>query len=330
VVAEGIGLEGPGELKCPSDFFLNYSSRGVAVNATTKHSYTSCMDKLLAGLMGTVREWGYEQPSYEPIDHPAIDHGIHQPETHTWGDFQVTPDAAYAAFDTVVPVKPGYDNGGRRELYRYDLGSGDLVCVSCDPTGSQASTDSVLPPGGLGLLEDGRVFFNTGEALTLSDTNENLDAFEWSPERDAPGGCAEAAGCQQLISTGTSPHPSGVLGVSADGKDAFFFTREELVPADKNGEAMKIYDAREQGGYFLIPPPPPCAASDECHGPGTQAQAPPQIGSYKGTGGQAQPTPRTCRKGFKLKRGKCVKKKHRKNKRGARRHNHSAGRGGNR
>jgi hypothetical protein len=330
VVAEGIGLEGPGELKCPSDFFLNYSSRGVAVNATTKHSYTSCMDKLLAGLMGTVREWGYEQPSYEPIDHPAIDHGIHQPETHTWGDFQVTPDAAYAAFDTVVPVKPGYDNGGKRELYRYDLGSGDLVCVSCDPTGSQASTDSVLPPGGLGLLEDGRVFFNTGEALTLSDTNENLDAFEWSPERDAPGGCAEAAGCQQLISTGTSPHPSGVLGVSADGKDAFFFTREELVPADKNGEAMKIYDAREQGGYFLIPPPPPCAASDECHGPGTQAQAPPQIGSYKGTGGQAQPTPRTCRKGFKLKRGKCVKKKHRKNKRGARRHNHSAGRGGNR
>ena len=62
------------------------------------------------------------------------------------------------------------------------------MCVSCDPTGSQASTNSVLPPSGLGLLEDGRVFFNTGEALTLSDTNENLDAFEWSPKRDAPGG----------------------------------------------------------------------------------------------------------------------------------------------
>jgi hypothetical protein len=332
VVAEGIGLEGAGELKCPSDFFLNYNSRGVAVNATTKHTYASCMDKLLAGLMGTVREWGYEQPSYEPIDHPAITHGIHQPETHTWGDFQVTPDAAFAAFDTVVPVKPGYDNGGRRELYRYELGSGGLICVSCDPTGSQASTDSVLPPGGLGLLEDGRVFFNTGEALTLSDTNENLDAFEWSPQRGGPGGCGEVAGCQQLISTGTSPHPSGVLGVSADGKDAFFFTREELVPSDKNGEAMKIYDAREEGGYFLIPPPPPCAASDECHGPGTQAQAPPQIGSYKGTGGQAKEGSR-CKKGFKLKRGKCVKKKkkkHRKHKKGARRHNHSAGRGGNR
>ena len=89
--------------------------------------------------------------------------------------------------------------------------------------------------------------------------------------------------------------------------------------------------AGENGGYFLIPPPPPCAASDECHGAGTQAQAPPQIGSYKGTGGQAKPTRRTCRKGFKLKRGKCVKKrKHRKDKKGARRHNHGAGRGGNR
>jgi hypothetical protein len=332
VVAEKIGLEGPGELKCPSDFFLTYSSRGVAVNATTKHTYASCMDTFFeGGFKGTVREFGYEQPSYEPIDHPSIDNGVHQPEVHTWGDFQVTPDAAYAAFTTGVPVKAGYDNGGKQEVYRYDLGSGDLLCVSCDPTGSQASTNSVLPPSGLGLLEDGRVFFNTGEALTLSDTNENLDAFEWSPKRDAPGGCAEAAGCQQLISTGTSPHPSGVLGVGADGKDAFFFTREVLVPEDKNGEAMKIYDAREQGGNFLIPPPPPCAASDECHGAGTQAQAPPQIGSYKGTGGQAQPTP-TCKRGFKLKRGKCVKKKnrkHRKNK-GARRHSHGAGRGGNR
>ena len=333
VLAEKIGLEGPGELNCPSDFFLTYSSRGVAVNATTKHLYASCMDFFFeGGFKGTIREWGHEQAPYEPIDHPAIVNGVHQPEDHSWGDFQVTPEAGYAAFTTVVPLKAGYDNGGKHEVYRYDLDSDGLICVSCDPTGSQASTDSVLPPSGLGLLEDGRVFFNTGEALTLSDTNEKLDAFEWSPKRGGPGGCAEAAGCQQLISTGTSPQPSGLLGVSADGTDAFFFTRDTLVPADKNSEAMKIYDARELGGFFLIPPPPPCAASDECHGPGTQAQAPPQIGSYKGIGGQAKPAPRKCKKGFKLKRGKCVKKrtKTRKSKKGARRHNHGAGRGGNR
>jgi len=126
------------------------------------------------------------------------------------------------------------------------------------------------------------------------------------------GGCPSTAGCQQLISTGTSSYPSGLLGVTSDGKDAFFFSRETLVANDRNGEAMKIYDAREGGGFFVIPPPPGCAASDECHGPGTRAQAPPQIGSYKGTGGQAKKTRNGCKKGFKRKNGKCVKKKHRK------------------
>jgi hypothetical protein len=263
------------------------------------------LDTVFGGLIGTVREFGYEQPSYVPIDHPAVFHGVHQPEVHTWGDFQVTADARYAAFATPVPLKADFDNGGRYELYRYGIPDDESLCVSCDPTGSQPSSDSVLPPSGLGLLADGRLFFNSGEPLTLSDTNGELDAYEWSPRRDAKGGCPQAAGCQQLISTGTSPRPSGLLGVSADGKDAYFFTREVLVPADRNGQAMKIYDARELGGTFVIPPPPPCAASDECHGPSSQAQAPPQIGSYKGTGGQAK---RACKKGKKRKNGRCVRK----------------------
>ena len=51
---------------------------------------------------------------------------------------------------------------------------------------------------------------------------------------------------------------------------------------------MKIYDARDDGGFFILPAPPPCAASDECHGPGTPVAPPPQIGSYVGAGGNAQ------------------------------------------
>ena len=34
---------------------------------------------------------------------------------------------------------------------------------------------------------------------------------------------------------------------------------------------MRIYDAREGGGFFHIPAPPQCRASDECHGPGSRA-----------------------------------------------------------
>jgi hypothetical protein len=318
------GKFGLGSLECTPTF--SYNSRGIAINAATKHVYASCMDEFAPGFKGAIREWGISYPPYTPIDNPAVLHGVGQPEVHTWGDFQVTPDARYAAFATPVPVNPAYDNGGFYEVYRRDGETGDLLCVSCNPTGGQASSNSVLPPSGLGLLKDGRLFFNSGESLTLEDTNEKLDAYEYSPKRDTVGGCQAVSGCQQLISTGTSSHPSGLLGVTSDGKDAFFFTRDTLVPNDRNGEAMKIYDAREGGGFFVIPPPPGCAASDECHGAGTTAQAPPQIGSYKGIGGQAKQPANRCKKGFKKKRGKCVKKKHRKHRKhkGTKRH----GRGG--
>ncbi len=216
-----------------------------------------------------------------------------------------------------MPLKAGYDNASRYELYRYEPTggeeeTGELICASCSPTESQAQSDSVLPPNGLGLLEDGRVFFNTGEQLTLRDTNGKLDAYQFSPQGDpeVPGACKIEGGCQQLISTGNSAFPSGMLGASRDGKDAFFFTREVLVGEDKNGQAMKVYDAREGGGFFVIPPPPPCAASDECHGPSSQAAPPPPIGSFKGSGGQHtdEAKPAKCRKGKVRRRGKCVPK----------------------
>ncbi len=68
---------------------------------------------------------------------------------------------------------------------------------------------------------------------------------------------------------------------------------------------MKIYDARENGGFLVVPPLPLCAATDECHGPGTPVAPPPQIGTFKGEGGNVK----RCRKGFVKKNGKCVKKK---------------------
>jgi len=90
----------------------------------------------------------------------------------------------------------------------------------------------------------------------------------------------------RLISTGVSPYDSGLLSVSHDGKDALFFTRDQLVPEDENLLSTRVYDAREDGGLFVVPSSPPCAASDECHGPGTVAAAPSQIGTFEGVGGQ--------------------------------------------
>ena len=45
---------------------------------------------------------------------------------------------------------------------------------------------------------------------------------------------------------------------------------------------MKIYDARENGGFRDVPGTRPCQASDECHGAGSQAAPPVSIGTLKG------------------------------------------------
>ena len=71
--------------------------------------------------------------------------------------------------------------------------------------------------------------------------------------------------------------------MSADAKDAYFFTRDTLVEGDYNGSRIKVYDAREGGGFPYVPPAVPCKASDECHGPGTLEAPPPAVGSVAGT-----------------------------------------------
>jgi hypothetical protein len=208
-------------------------------------------------------------------DNPALLHAVTENEFHRYGDFQVTPDGAYAAFSTTVPLT-NYPTYGHSEIYRYAT-EGAVDCVSCPPSNAAATSDAMLTPQGLNLADDGRVFFTTADQLVLRDTGGNRDAYEWTP------------GGAQLISTGSSATGSALDTVSADGRDAFFVTRQVLVAGDENGNSLKIYDARVEGGFPHDPERPPCQASDECHGPGTQAAPPPQIGSFEGTGGNAQP-----------------------------------------
>jgi hypothetical protein len=183
-----------------------------------------------------------------------------------------------------------------------------------------ATADTTLPRYGLGLSDDGRVFFTTSEQLVLRDTNNKRDVYEWEENN------VETARQQQLISTGSSPTDSSLLGITHDGVDVFFFTTDVLVPEDENGGAVKLYDAREEGGIPFLPAPVPCSAADECRGAGTQQPAPPNINTYQGggvgrgnaRGGQAK----TCRKGFVKRKGKngkvrCVKKKKKKKSRRA-------------
>jgi hypothetical protein len=228
---------------------------------------------------------------------------------------EVTPDGKYMAFISTTKLTP-YNNAGKAEMYRYDPSARTIQCVSCAPSGVPPTVNIGGSQKGLFLTLDGRTFFSTKDPLVPQDANGIVDIYEF------------VAGRPQLISTGTGDNagspfqPIGLAGVSADGIDVFFSTYQTLVPEDENGEQLKFYDARTNGGFPFNVPPAPCAAADECHGRGSSAPAPPQLGTGAGlgTGGNFQRA-RRCPKGQRRHNGKrCHHKRARHTKQGSGRH----------
>jgi hypothetical protein len=229
----------------------------------------------------------------------------------------VSPDDSHMALVTKSQLT-SYDNAGRREMYSYNPATGQLVCVSCIPTGEPPTSDAFAAENGLFMSNDGRTFFSTRDALVPFDTDGVRDVYEY------------VNGRPQLISSGTAsidtwggsnllqiypPATVGLEGVSADGTDVYFSTFDTLVSQDHNGNVIKFYDARTGGGFPANPPPPPCKAADECHGAGSTPPPSPLIG----TGAQLGKTgnlQKKCKKGFVKKHGKCVRKgkKHKRHK----------------
>jgi hypothetical protein len=192
----------------------------------------------------------------------------------------VSPDGTHMAFITASKVT-AYENSGHAEMYSYEpeaaLGR-QIVCDSCNPTGKPPTSDVFGAQNGLFMTNSGRAFFSTNEALVPQDTNRAEDIYEF------------AEGRPQLISSGTgAPNNSfgfigletfpGLIGVSADGTNVYFSTYESLVGQDQNGEELKIYDARSNGGFAFVKAPPGCAAADECHGAGRSSPPSPAPGT---------------------------------------------------
>jgi len=219
----------------------------------------------------------------------------------------VVPDGTHAAFITGSRLT-SYDNAGVPEMYTYDVGARAIRCVSCIPDGSPPTSAVEGSQNGRFLTDDGRAFFATEDALVDQDANGIRDVYEFVESRP------------QLISSGTGEsqgnffQPTGLVGVSADGVDAFISTYETLVGQDENGFFLKFYDARTNGGFPFDKPPAPCAAADECHGPDSSSPPPPQIGTGArlGSGGNLTPTKRVCKKrkaSGKKKKRRCARRK---------------------
>jgi hypothetical protein len=228
-------------------------------------------------------------------DNPAVIHAVDDAGTRHTEDLQVTPDGRFAAFSSTLRLA-AFNNLRRSEIYRYEADGDEIECASCPPTNGAPTTDTTLAPAGLNLADDGRVFFTSAEPLVLRDSNAHRDAYEWDE------------GKVELISLGASPYDSTLLSASADGTDAYFFTRDNLVPQDRNRTLVKIYDARADGGFAYVAPPVPCRASDECHGPSSEPPGALTIPTISGSSGNnATPTAK-CPRGKVRKKGKCVRR----------------------
>lgn len=208
------------------------------------------------------------------------------------------------------------------ELFLYSAaGAGQLRCVSCRPNGTRPVGSSTVS-GALAngsqegateaykprvLSSDGsRVFFDSTDVLASGDTNNEPDVYEWQAQ--GPG-CAKAAGCIALISSGRSEGGASFVDASLSGDDAFFLTDGSLVGQDPG--SVDLYDARVGGGFPgpLVPIP--------CFGDSCQSLPPEPVdpGLTTQVAGPGNPKVhyvrhgRAARKGCKSKAaGKCKKK----------------------
>ncbi len=246
------------------------------------------------------------------------------------------------------------------EVFLYDRVADTLRCVSCNPTGSRPvgvfdpATDRVLPllvdrpslwsgrwlAGSLpgwprvddvhalyqprNLDNNGRLFFNSADALVPGDANGKEDVYEFEP--DGVGSCRLPAGCIGLISSGTSSEESAFLDASAvgpgggEGEDVFFMTSAKLASQDVDG-ALDVYDAHVCSGAQTCASgetvvPPGCNTADSCRAaPMAQPDTfgPPASATFSGPGTTVQAVHKTAAqlRAEKLARalGNCRKKR---------------------
>lgn len=237
---------------------------------------------------------------------------------------RVSEDGRFVAFNSVKPLT-GYDNEdddsqlpGERldaQIFVYDAATEELSCASCNPDPSVGPTAPAIirwpaTPNGnsyqhavypqRNLTDDGRLFFESYDALLPGDTGGGLSVYEY----DA------GSGQLALISDGESETESIFLDATPDGSDVFFMTADQLLPSDGD-TAFDVYDARAEGGFpAASEPAAPCESEAECRPPATPAPgfSPPGSAGFAGPGNVREAPAAGQRK----KRKHRQKRKHRK------------------
>lgn len=227
------------------------------------------------------------------------------------------------------------------EVYLYNAVTEELSCASCNPSGARPEGIFDQSHGvGLGtaamevadpsanwqdrwvaaslpdpyrsgveraarqarfVLDDGRVFFDSADALVSDDSNGVEDVYEYEPQRVGSCGSVTGAadiastegGCVALMSSGTSSKESAFLDASASGEDVFFLTAAQLSGQDVDS-LNDIYDAHVCGEGWQCPStfssPPACTTTDSCRAapsPQPEIFGAPSSQTFSGVGGLA-------------------------------------------
>jgi hypothetical protein len=220
----------------------------------------------------------------------------------------------YDNYGVVAHEGEGFDKpifGYQPEVFAYEAGAGRIFCASCNPVGTPpapAGEDWGNQYGGYVGLSAGasseqkwssfqlhfingagtQVFFMTAQSLVPQDTNKRQDVYEW--ESDGSDGCRQTGGCVGLLSSGSSPNPAFFVDASAGGEDVFFTSRAQLVPGAMD-EAVKLYDARVNGGFYE---PSLACTGTGCQGvpPAPPIFATPSSVTFNGVGNFEPPAPK--------------------------------------
>jgi hypothetical protein len=186
------------------------------------------------------------------------------------------------------------------------------------------------------LSDEGRLFFNTLDALVPQDANGTQDVYQYEPPGvgDCTAGSStyspRSGGCVGLISSGRSAQESAFLDASESGDDVFFLTSAKLSALDGDS-ARDVYDAHVCSSAlpcitFPDVGSPPCDNEASCKASPTPQPSifgAPASATFVGAGNPPSPAAvvkpavrkkaAKCKKGLvKNKKGKCVRKKSKK------------------
>jgi hypothetical protein len=227
--------------------------------------------------------------------------------------YRSSADGGTWIFTAAGSLDPARPNVGplTQQLYRWSVGEASPTCLSCEPTDGVARTSGVsltpqesissetfvapttpipftnnahkvkIAQKGHSVSSDGRwLLFDSPDRLVAEDVNDVRDVYLW--DRDAAAG-----GGLELVTRGVGNSPAYALDLDPTGRNAFFSTRDALVPADTDG-AYDVYTARIGGGF---PNAPDLSCAGEGCRPAVGGPAGPVAGSvlFAGRGNAEAP-----------------------------------------